>query len=96
MDDNDGIHTVISVKVLEPYKLRLVFDDGRVKTVDLRSRLWGPVFEPLLDPAHFAEVEVDPVLGTIVWPNGADFSPEFLYEYETGENMVALAGVRSR
>ena len=76
------MHTVVEVTVVEPYRLRLVFDDGLVKIVDLRPRLYGPVFEPLLDPRRFAEVEVDPVLGTIVWPNGADFSPEFLYDYE--------------
>lgn len=73
---------VVHVTVLGPYKLRLVFDDGRVKTVDLEPRLWGPVFEPLRDARRFAQVSVDPVLGTIVWPNGANFSPEFLYDYE--------------
>ncbi|MBC7265150.1 MAG: DUF2442 domain-containing protein [Chloroflexi bacterium] len=74
------MRTVISVKVLEPYKLSLTFDNGVTRVVNLRPLLYGPVFEPLLDPAEFAKVEVDPVLGTIVWPNGADFSPEFLYE----------------
>lgn len=81
------MRNIISVTVLEPYCARLVFDDGLVKTVDLRSLLYGPVFEPLLDPVEFAKVQVDPVLGTIVWPNGADFSPEFLYNYEP-ENIA--------
>lgn len=38
------------------------------------------MFEPLLDPAYFARVAVDSELGTIVWPNEADFAPETLYE----------------
>ena len=50
------------------------------KRVNLRRFLRGPVFEPVLDPAYFARVFVDHQLGTIVWPNGADFAPETLHE----------------
>jgi hypothetical protein len=42
----------------------------------------GPVFEPLHDPAYFAKASLDPVAGTVVWPNEADFAPEALYELE--------------
>jgi hypothetical protein len=38
------------------------------------------VFEPPKDSALFAQVRADDELDTIVWPNGADFSPEWLYE----------------
>ena len=55
------------------------FSDGLVGEMDLLPELYGEVFEPLRDPAFFAQVRVDPELGTIVWPNGADFSPEYLY-----------------
>jgi hypothetical protein len=34
----------------------------------------------LHDPAVFAQVFVDPELGTIAWPNGVDMAPEPLYE----------------
>jgi hypothetical protein len=50
------------------------------KEVNLRRFLRGPVFRPLLDPAYFARVAVDPGLGTVVWPNQADFAPETLYD----------------
>ncbi|MGH2532557.1 MAG: DUF2442 domain-containing protein [Thermomicrobiales bacterium] len=70
---------VVSVTVLRPYVLDLAFTDGSRRHVDLEPELWGEVFEPLRDPAFFAQVEVDPELGTVVWPNGADFAPEFLY-----------------
>lgn len=38
------------------------------------------MFEPLKDQARFAEFALDKELETIVWPNGADFAPEFLYK----------------
>jgi hypothetical protein len=43
----------------------------------------GPVFEPLRDEAFFAQVAVDPELGTVVWPNGADLAPDALHEQAT-------------
>jgi hypothetical protein len=71
---------VRSVLVLEGFKVRLVFTDGSEKAVDLSPFLRGPVFDPLKkDPAKFREVKVDPELGTIVWPSGADICPDVLY-----------------
>lgn len=43
------------------------------------------VFEPLADPHEFAKVRVDPELGTIAWPNGADLDPDVLYAEVTGQ-----------
>ena len=71
--------TIARVDVLDDYRLRLRFDDGTDGIVDLTSRLWGPMFDSLRDPDVFARVRVDPDAGTIVWPNGADLSPEMLY-----------------
>jgi Protein of unknown function (DUF2442) len=56
----------------------LKFADGTDGEVDLSSELWGPVFEPLRDLSYFRQFRVE--FGTIAWPNGADFAPEFLYE----------------
>jgi hypothetical protein len=71
--------TIARVDVLGDYRLRLRFDDGTDGIVDLTSRLGGPMFESLRDPDVFAHVRVDPDAGTIVWPNGADLSPEMLH-----------------
>ena len=68
-----------AVRVFEPYLLEVVFDNGEVRRVDFQPILHGQMFEPLRDPALFAPPQVDPVLGTVVWPNSADLSPEFLY-----------------
>jgi hypothetical protein len=71
---------ICSVETLGGFALRLGFDDGTVREIDLEADLWGPVFEPLRnDPQLFRQVRVDEELGTIVWPNGADFDPDVLH-----------------
>jgi hypothetical protein len=60
--------------------LRVRFNDGSEGEVDLSEELWGEMFEPLRDPAVFRSFRVDPDIHTVVWPNGADFAPEFLRE----------------
>ncbi len=71
---------VKDVKYVSEYKLLLTFDDNTVKLVDLAHELDGEIFEPLKDVNYFKTVRVDPDLDTIVWDNGADIAPEFLYE----------------
>jgi len=62
------------------HRLRLTFNDGSVKEVDLGGELSGPVFEPLKDVQFFRKVALNHDTGTVEWPNGADFAPEFLFE----------------
>ena len=71
------IPRVVKVHVRPPYGLNLAFDDGSTRDVDLADDLWGPMFEPLKDPAFFAQVSIDH--GTVVWPNGLDLDPLVLH-----------------
>ncbi len=64
---------------LDPYVIRVVFADGEVRDVDIEPMLSGPVFEPLRDPAIFAQVTVDESSDTTTWPNGADLDPDVIY-----------------
>ena len=56
----------------------LRFSDGAEGEVDLSREIHGEIFEPLRDVEYFRRFEVSRELGTLVWPNGADFAPEFL------------------
>lgn len=66
------------VEHVRGFILRLEFSDGAIREVDLSDELRGEVFEPLRDPEFFSMAGVNPETGTIEWPNGADFAPEFL------------------
>jgi hypothetical protein len=77
---------VKEAKYLRDYVIWLRFNDGAAGEIDLESELEGEVFGPLRDKHLFRKFHVDPELETIVWENGADLAPEFLYE-----NMKVLA-----
>ena len=62
------------------YRLLLTFEDGDERLVDLKPHLSGEIFEPLKDPEYFRGFRVNEDIDTVAWPNGADFSPDFLYE----------------
>ena len=81
---------ILEVRVSGPHTLRLTFSDGTTKQVKVNPLLDGPIFEPLRDPAYFARVTLDATCGTVVWPNGADFAPEALYELQA-EGMSETA-----
>jgi hypothetical protein len=71
------------IKVVEAipqqdFVMRLVFEDGTVKEIDLEPFLHGPVFELIRqDLSLFRQVKI--AGGTIAWPNGADIDPDVLY-----------------
>lgn len=70
---------VVAARHERDYQVRVRFNDGAEGLVDLAGELHGPMFEPLRDPAKFKAFRVDEEIETIVWENGADFAPEFLY-----------------
>lgn len=70
-----------SAQPLNDFMVNLVFTDGTQKVVDLMPFLRGPVFDLIRsDPQVFRSVTVDPRMGTVVWPNGADIDPDVLYQ----------------
>lgn len=73
-------YDVMEARYLRDYIVWLRFRDGTAGEVDLGPELWGEVFEPLHDVEYFKKFVVHPELQTLVWPNGADFAPEFLHD----------------
>ena len=82
------MHKIVRVEALEGYRLRVIFDDGVAGIVDLSERLFGPVFEPLKDPAYFRQVGIDE-FGAVCWPNGADLAPDALHSKLRSQTTAA-------
>jgi hypothetical protein len=77
---------VKSARYLHDYQLELTFTDGVTGSIDLASWIVGQggIFAALEDKQFFAQVSVNPDIGTVVWPNDVDFDPEVLYSHITG------------
>ncbi len=71
---------VKEARYLHDHIIWVRFNDGACGEVDLRDELYGEIFEPLRDIGLFRDFRVDPEMETIVWANGADMAPEFLYD----------------
>ncbi|MEK7264436.1 MAG: DUF2442 domain-containing protein [Bacteroidota bacterium] len=82
------IYKITSVKVIGPYQLEIQFHDKQKKIIDLFPVLAGEMYAPLRDINYFNQVTIDKEVQTIVWPNGADFDPTVLYNWE--ENKKEL------
>jgi hypothetical protein len=71
---------IIEARHVRDYVVWLKFRDGTAGEIDLGPELRGPVFEPLRTQETFRSFRIDPEFHTLVWPNGADFAPEFLHD----------------
>ena len=69
---------VVKADYLDGYRVKLKFNTGEVKVVDLSQSLNGSVFVPLRNIDFFKSFTIR--FNTIEWSNGADFSPEYLYD----------------
>ena len=65
---------VVKAEYLDGYRVKLLFNDGETKIVDLSRFLNGSVFAPLKDIDFFKNFSIK--FNTIEWENGADIAPE--------------------
>ncbi len=78
---NHPIYRVTAFEHVGPYALRVSFNDGTAQTINFKSVLAGAVYRPLRDLKVFGQVQIDPEVHTLVWPNGADFDPATLHDW---------------
>ena len=82
---------VTEVNPLDEYRLHLHFEDGVEGVVDLAEIVeFAGVFAPVEEHTYFVQVRVNPDIGTICWPNGADIDPDVLYALVTGEPIPSF------
>ena len=77
------MHWITQVNYESDYRLRLRFQDGAERRVDLKDHLQGPIFHPLQEISLFRTARLNHDIDTVVWDNGADMSPDFLREIST-------------
>ena len=83
---------VVEAKYLGGYRVEVGFNDGKRGVADLTEAIKGGIFEKLKDESEFARFVVDPELDTLVWENGADLAPEYIY-YQAFKDDLSLQGL---
>ena len=71
---------VTEANALPEFRLRVRFSDGTDGEVELKEVIAAdhrPIVAELCNPAAFAAIRVE--MDTVVWANGFDLAPEFLY-----------------
>ena len=81
------IYKIQNFTILEPFTLRIEYDDGFVNIINFHRILKGKLFAALRDEVTFATVRLDPESRSLVWNNGADFDPETLRHWERYEKQ---------
>ena len=86
------IYRVRAFEVVQPYTLLVCFDDDTEQTIDFHPVLAGELYGPLKDLSLFNQVQIDPEVHTLIWPNGADFDPATLHDWpEYVDSLTARA-----
>ena len=88
------IQRITGFERVAPYALHLRFEDGVETVVYLADMLAGELYGPLCDPFVFSRGALDPEVGTVVWPNGADFDPAVLRDWPLHKDAFAAAARR--
>jgi hypothetical protein len=72
---------VTKARYIDQYRIYLVFNNHKEGIVDLKAVIGKdhrPIFTDLADIDKFKKFKVES--DTIVWENGLDLAPEYLYE----------------
>lgn len=78
------------IKYVEKYRVEVTFNNGEKGVADLSPILKkGGIFKSLNKQSEFAKFRLDKELQTIVWRNGADLAPEYVY-FQTFKNVPEL------
>jgi hypothetical protein len=71
---------IIDAKYIKNYEIEVLFSNGKKSILNLENTIkkdHRKIFQELSDQKKFQKFKV--AMDTIVWDNGLDLAPEFLY-----------------
>ena len=74
---------------VKDYQVAVSFNNGREGVADLSVILNKKLFKPLQNKKAFSDVTLDKELNTLVWKNGLDLAPEYIY-FQAFKHEAAL------
>ncbi len=80
-------HSVKSFEIIVPFTIKVQFEDDTTQTINFESVVGHRMYWPLRDPEFFNRVFISDEIPTLTWPNGADFNPDHLYNWQKYEQL---------
>lgn len=77
---------IVGFELVGNYTIKIIFKDGKAKTINFESVIGEGWMAQLLDLEYFRKVELNDG-GNLEWPDGQDFNPEALYNWERFEKI---------
>lgn len=71
-------------RIVENYTIELTFSDGKRQIIDFEPVIGKGWMASLKDPVYFKKVVLNDG-GNLEWPEGQDFNPEALYNWQKFE-----------
>lgn len=75
----DPAPPIAAIAVRPGHMVRVFFNDGEVREVDLTPTLGTPPFSALRDPATFATVDIGAATGGLEWTDEIGLDPDVIY-----------------
>ena len=73
--------TALQADAVRDYYLKIHFDNGETRFLDVSPFIKGSWYGKLADPLYFTRVQTDGF--TVVWPDGQDLCPDDVYYLST-------------
>ncbi|HVP46894.1 MAG TPA: DUF2442 domain-containing protein [Bryobacteraceae bacterium] len=87
---------VVEVRPRDGYLLYVRFEDGVEGVIDLQKLVqFEGVFAALRQRSLFEQVRVNPELGAICWPTGADLDADVLHALLSGQPISSFAAKKA-
>jgi len=80
--------------LLGEYTIEILFADGKIQTIDFRPVVGHGWMKDLADPQYFAKVILNDG-NNLEWPNGQDFNPEALYDWQNFKQLYIDEALRN-
>ncbi len=83
----NDMRSLVKAEYLGGYKIRVTFDNGKVKVRDFEEEIIrfkdSEIVKPLTDQKYFKKFKIVKNYGGLKWPNGYDCCPNWLYSNST-------------
>jgi hypothetical protein len=73
---------IVKAEYVADYRIHVTFNNDESGIIDLKEAICHdnrPIFKELIDTNKFRQFKVD--FDTIVWENGLDLAPKYLYDF---------------